>query len=197
MGKGFLDLLTRAPNLRFDSIIGLLASIQNDDAAMVDAIIKTGCAFDAFKVATHSSNPEYISTLVDRCGFDPLGTDVDGVPFLHRLAASRLPFLDQVCTFVMEKFGADPNARDAFGKTALHWLAEDFPLWRTIRAFYIHGADPRARDAVGRTPYDYWHPRCSGEKSSDPYTASWWFRLPSRDESPEIYSLVLHHSANW
>ena len=48
--------------------------------------------------------------------------------------------------------GADPNAPDAEGCTALHRAVEFHAVAAVVRELLIAGADPLARDARGRTP---------------------------------------------
>jgi len=50
--------------------------------------------------------------------------------------------------------GADPNARDAAGRTPLHLLAARGTGREAIRALVRAGADPHAQDGEGRTPLD-------------------------------------------
>ena len=51
--------------------------------------------------------------------------------------------------------GADPNARDAVGRTPLHLLAARGAGRDAIRALAHAGADLKVRDEAGRTPLDY------------------------------------------
>ena len=68
---------------------------------------------------------------------------------LHEAAKDKHP--DEVKA--MLDAGADPNARDEHGRTALHWamLNADRAPWR-IRVLLQGGADPNARDTHGDTP---------------------------------------------
>lgn len=56
--------------------------------------------------------------------------------------------------------GADADARDASGRTALHMVAENAPVWNedysTHKAMFelllLHGSNPFQKDVAGRTP---------------------------------------------
>lgn len=50
--------------------------------------------------------------------------------------------------------GADPNIRDAEGRTALHLIGARGAGAETVRALVAAGADPNALDLAGRTPLD-------------------------------------------
>ena len=62
--------------------------------------------------------------------------------------------------------GADPNAADAEGCTALHRAVEFHAVAENVRELLMAGADPHARDARGRTPREVargaieWEYRC-------------------------------------
>ena len=55
---------------------------------------------------------------------------------------------------ILLDLGADPNARDASGRTPLHLLAARGSGREAIRALIQAGAEPRVRDDTDRTPLD-------------------------------------------
>lgn len=51
--------------------------------------------------------------------------------------------------------GVDPNARDASGRTALHWAVRHAADAEIVKLLLLAGADSNARDRWGRSPTDY------------------------------------------
>jgi len=72
-------------------------------------------------------------------------------PLMHACARKQL----EVAKLLLER-GADVNARDMDGKTALHFTAAEGRSADTVRLLLEHGADVNAVDRFGFTPADYW-----------------------------------------
>ena len=76
----------------------------------------------------------------------------DGLTALHEAVngvQGAVP--DLTLIFALVRRGADLRARDAAGRTPLHYAAEaGFPT--AVAALLLAGADPNVRDAAGRTP---------------------------------------------
>lgn len=66
--------------------------------------------------------------------------------------------------------GADPNAHDAFGDTALRWAASNADPFTTA-ALLARGADPSAPDRDGRTPLDWVLPADAPDTKGPPTRA--------------------------
>ena len=50
--------------------------------------------------------------------------------------------------------GANPNARDEYGITPLHWAAANRTA-EVVTALLEAGADPKARNSAGKLPFDW------------------------------------------
>lgn len=51
--------------------------------------------------------------------------------------------------------GTDPNAGDDYGRTSLHWAAQNTKSPAVLGKLLDLGADPKARDKKGKTPWDF------------------------------------------
>ena len=66
------------------------------------------------------------------------------------LCAAALP--DFVCCRVLLEAGAKPTARNHFGQTALHFVAQHESRRQAVRELILAGADPNVKDSHGTTP---------------------------------------------
>ena len=69
---------------------------------------------------------------------------------LHKAAAGDLAVVEKLIAA-----GADPNAREKYGNTPLHWAARHSNNSAVVEKLIAGGADPKARDIGGKFPFDY------------------------------------------
>ena len=98
---------------------------------------------DAFYAAVRSNDLTALAKLVDASGVDL--ADERGITPLMYAAAIGSP---EAMQFLMDK-GADVNAKNTFGSSALIWAAAD-P--RKAKMLVAHGADVNAASKLGHTP---------------------------------------------
>jgi len=115
---------------------------------LLSALIVTGCD----DLLLSKDQKETSSAIRQAITADPSRIDApyaDGEPPLHIALTYHLPALFD---WLLEH-GADPNARDTRGKTALHKaVIFDSPDHKAMRALLRHGADVNDKDDVGETP---------------------------------------------
>ena len=90
-------------------------------------------------------------------GAEATGTDRWGVTALHEAAASPRQDARRILGVLdaLIDAGANVNAKNADGRTPLHYAATHSRLPSAVIALLDAGADPKAKDEVGRTPWDY------------------------------------------
>lgn len=116
--------------------------------------------------AIDSCNEECISYLIDK-GANINAKQEDGDPFIHRWTVSDLSYYDEndmLCSgytddditklSLLLKYGADPNATDNYGVTALHIVSGDIGKRKmeVLKLLVENGANIEATDDHGQTP---------------------------------------------
>ena len=98
---------------------------------------------DAFYAALRSNDLTALAKLVDTSGVD-LADDRGITPLMYAAAIGS----PEAMQYLLDK-GADVNAKNTFGSTALIWAAADT---RKAKMLVAHGADVNAASKLGHTP---------------------------------------------
>ncbi len=125
-------------------VVKLLLQAGADAAAV-------SCYSTRNAVGYHVDNPVVLRMLLEHGCSASAPCCTDGRTPLMLAVARQCPESVQL---LLEK-GADVNARNAQGRTALHYIEWQWPIEKSLqiaRMLLEHGADVNARDAQGRTP---------------------------------------------
>jgi uncharacterized protein len=95
--------------------------------------------------AVRNGNNAAVKMMMEKQGADPNVKDAAGTP----LIMSAVVYGDAECVRILLDHGANPNAKNAMGATALLWAAGDPDKASLLMA---HGADVNVQSVLGRTP---------------------------------------------
>ena len=178
--KQHFDIHLQAPGARATP---LHVAVGNKDLATIQRLIKEGADPDAqassirvtplhIAVIPEVAEPEIIACLLDAKADPDIKDNSDCTPLFYAIGLGGLSAIR-----LLLKAGANPNAQDIKGRTALHYeLKEEHIDLEIVKVLLDNGADPDIREKNGLSSLHY--------------------AAASKQAKPEVVQLLLDRGAN-